>query len=161
MPGGLKIAIDRAVSPPVLTACSFAVLAILYLGRGFFVRSAVAWSLMNGGLLWFGALLADREFAARVLPPDNLPIVGLIFLLGLFLWSAVYQAVENDRRLARAEPPVEKERAASVFVWPDLVYTELICMILITALLLAWSMCVKAPLESPANPADAQSVEGP
>jgi len=39
-----------------------------------------------------------------------------------------------------------------VLVWPDLVYIELICMVLVTAGLIAWSLLLQAPLEEPANP---------
>ena len=38
-----------------------------------------------------------------------------------------------------------------MLVWPDLVYTELICMIALTALLLVWAICLQAPLEEPAS----------
>jgi hypothetical protein len=38
-------------------------------------------------------------------------------------------------------------------VWPDLVYTELLCMILATIALIVWAILVKAPLDQPANPA--------
>jgi Cytochrome b(C-terminal)/b6/petD len=38
-----------------------------------------------------------------------------------------------------------------VLVWPDLVYTELICMIAATAILLAWGILLQAPLEEPAS----------
>jgi Cytochrome b(C-terminal)/b6/petD len=37
-------------------------------------------------------------------------------------------------------------------VWPDLVYTELICMIVVTTVLLVWAIMLKAPLEAPSNP---------
>ncbi len=38
-----------------------------------------------------------------------------------------------------------------MLVWPDLVYTELICMIALTALLLVWAIALQAPLEEPAS----------
>ena len=44
-------------------------------------------------------------------------------------WYAMYQGVENDKRLAEGEPPVEKQEEDKVWVWPDLVYVELLCMI--------------------------------
>ena len=49
-------------------------------------------------------------------------------------------------------PPTEKLDDEKVLVWPDLVYTELICMIAITTLLLVWAIMLKAPLEAPSNP---------
>ncbi len=39
-----------------------------------------------------------------------------------------------------------------MLVWPDLVYTELICMIAVTALLLVWGIMLKAPLEYASSP---------
>ena len=38
-----------------------------------------------------------------------------------------------------------------MLVWPDLVYTELICMIAISALLIFWAIWLQAPLEEPAS----------
>ncbi|MAV38847.1 MAG: hypothetical protein CMJ59_25705, partial [Planctomycetaceae bacterium] len=35
--------------------------------------------------------------------------------------------------------------------WPDLVYTELICMVAVTALLLVWGILLQAPLEEAAS----------
>jgi hypothetical protein len=79
------------------------------------------------------------------------PIVGLIFLLGFFTWLATRKAVLNDDRIARGEPPLEKLDDEKVLVWPDLVYTEMICMIALTALLLVWGLALQAPLEEPAS----------
>ncbi|MFG0332561.1 MAG: cytochrome C [Maioricimonas sp. JB049] len=36
-------------------------------------------------------------------------------------------------------------------MWPDLVYTEMICMLLLTALLIFWGVALQAPLEEPAS----------
>jgi len=49
-------------------------------------------------------------------------------------------------------PLLEEDRDDKVLVWPDLVYTELICLILGTAALMLWAIIAKAPLEQPANP---------
>jgi hypothetical protein len=76
----------------------------------------------------------------------------MVYLLGFFTWLGAYQAVQNDARLERGEPPVEKEYGDTVLVWPDLVYVELIGMILGTVILVVWSLLVRAPLEQPANP---------
>ena len=54
---------------------------------------------------------------------------------------------------SRGEPVREKEFARKAPTWPDLVYSELICMVVVMTLLLAWSLLVPAPLEQPANPA--------
>jgi hypothetical protein len=41
-----------------------------------------------------------------------------------------------------------------VFSWPDLVYVELICLVVVMAVMIVWSILLKAPLEEPANPTD-------
>jgi hypothetical protein len=98
-----------------------------------------------------GFSMADPDFAAIVTKPDNVPIVGLIFLLGFFTWLATSKAVENDNRIDAGKPPREKDDDEKVLVWPDLVYTELICMVALTVLLLVWALALDAPLEEPAS----------
>ena len=95
--------------------------------------------------------MTDPNFAAIVTKPDNVPIVGLVFLLGFFTWLATYQAVQNDDRIEQGVPPLEKLDDEKVLVWPDLVYTELICMIALTAFLIVWAIALQAPLEEPAS----------
>jgi hypothetical protein len=46
---------------------------------------------------------------------------------------------------------MESENNEKVLVWPDLVYTELICMVVLTAILVAWGIALQAPLEEPAS----------
>ncbi|MFM7137629.1 MAG: hypothetical protein ACKO1M_11255, partial [Planctomycetota bacterium] len=94
-----------------------------------FVKPMVAWTILNLALVVMGLSMADENFASIVMKPDNVPIVGLVFLLAFFTWVATKQAVVNDERIARGEPPLEKLDDEKVLVWPDLVYTELICMV--------------------------------
>src|SRR5204862_4241615 len=83
------------------------------------------------------------------------PIVLLIFSVSFFTWFYLRMAVRNDERLAAGEPPIEKLEDDKVLVWPDLVYTELIAMIVCTFLLIVWAVVLKAPLEQPATSAKA------
>ena len=109
----------------------------------------------TGGLLIFGILivffafgLTDENFRLIVLKPDNVPIVGLIFLVVFFLWLSLSQAYENDRRIDQGKPPQEAEDAKEkVLVWPDLVYIELIAIVCAAALLAIWAISLPAPLE--------------
>src|SRR6195256_4876078 len=96
----------------------------------------------------------DPNFRLVVTKPDNVPIVGLIFLLLFFVWYSIREGVLNDRRIAAGMGPIEKAESDRVWVWPDLVYTELICLILCSVVLIVWSIFLKAPLEQPANPAN-------
>src|SRR2546423_4370059 len=65
------------------------------------------------------------------------------------------KAVINDKRIEHGEPPVEMEENEKVLVWPDLVYTELIAMIVVTFLLVVWAVALKAPVGQPATTAKA------
>src|ERR1700704_1517640 len=122
-------------------------------------REKVASNLVGyGGLGLLGAFFVfgtfDPNFRLIVTKPDNVPIVGLIFLLVFFVWYSIREGVLNDRRIAAGEGPIEKAESDRVWVWPDLVYTELISLILCSVVLIVWSIFLKAPLEQPANPAN-------
>ncbi len=106
-------------------------------------------------ILFFGLSLTDENFRLIVTKADNLPIVGLIFIVLFFTWLPMYQAVRNDKRIEEGKPVSEAEvDPKRVIVWPDLVYIELIALSLMLILLIGWSVFVQAPLEQPANPAN-------
>lgn len=152
LPETLKGAIDASLGPVTLFFGSLAGLTVLFVGRRFFVKNWVAWGLLNAALLFLGLSLADRNFAQVVLKADHVPIVAMVFLLGFFTWLGAAQAVENDRRIEHGQDPIEKDYADKTLVWPDLVYIELICMVVLSAGLIVWSLVLRAPLEQPANP---------
>jgi hypothetical protein len=102
-------------------------------------------------LAFFGLGLFDRDFRLIATKPDNIPITALMFVVVFFLWFAMKQARANDERIAAGKKPEEAE-GGKVLVWPDLVYIEFISLILISVLLIVWSIGLKAPLEEPANP---------
>ena len=152
MPEVLKTTIDAALGPVTFFLGTFAALVVLFLGRRFFVIPAVAWTGLNASLLFMGLSMADPEFAATVTKADNVPIVAMVYLLGFFTWLATSQAVTNDGRLRNGQGPEEKQFSDTVLVWPDLVYVELIGIIIATVVLVVWSLVLRAPLEEPANP---------
>lgn len=119
--------------------------------RESWVKPTPAWLLLNGAILFLGLSMTDYDFRQIVGKPDNVPIVGLLFLFGFFTWLYFKQAVENDRRVAEGRPVAEKELSDQVLVWPDLVYTELVCMLLLTAFLIVWGVALPAPLEEPGS----------
>lgn len=147
----IRNAVDAASGAVTYTLATTVSLVVLFVFRKFFVKPVVAWTGFNAALLFMGASMTDPDFAAIVTKPDNVPIVGLVFLLAFFTWLATAKAVENDERAKQGLPPKEKEDAEKVLVWPDLVYTELICMIALTALLIVWGIGLQAPLEEPAS----------
>ncbi len=128
---------------------------VLLYYRKFFVQPDVAWAILQLTLLFGGWAMTDPNFREIVAKEDNVPISMLIFSVGFFTWAALYRAVQNDERIARGEPVLEKVDDEKVLVWPDLVYTELIAMIIATFVLVIWSVLLKAPLEQPATSAKA------
>jgi hypothetical protein len=107
------------------------------------------------GLLFVAVSMLDPNFAKIVKKPDNIPIVAMLFLVGFFTWLAMWQAQQNDDRIARGEKPAEASNGEGekTWVWPDLVYTELLCMVIAMIVLVVWGMAFHAPIEEPANPA--------
>ena len=151
--GFIKGIINGVADPKV-----FFVLAVVALFLVIWKREKVASNAFGYGTL--GLLLVffvfgtfDPNFRLIVTKPDNVPIVGLIFLLVFFIWYSIREAVLNDRRIDAGLGPIEKEESDRVWVWPDLVYTELISLIICAVVLIVWSILLKAPLEQPANPA--------
>jgi hypothetical protein len=114
-----------------------------------------AWTIFNLSLLIGGWSMTDPEFRKIITKEDNVPITMLIYTVGFFTWLSVRKAVINDDRIALGQAPVESEDGEKVLVWPDLVYTELIAMIVVTFGLVVWSVLLKAPLEQPATSAKA------
>jgi hypothetical protein len=97
--------------------------------------------------------------------PDNVPIVGLIPLLAFYIYLAVKQARANDQLIEQleADPAMAKTHhrktwpfkpgwAKEVHVWPFLLRIEFLAAIIITIILMVWSITLSAPLEEPANP---------
>lgn len=138
-------------NPVVFFGISIAGFVAMIVLRGWWTRDTVAWTLLNGSVLFMGLSMTDWDFRQIVGKPDNVPIVGMLFILGFLTWIYFRRAVDNDRRVAEGRPLYEDEDNDKVLVWPDLVYTELICMVLLTALLVFWAIALKAPLEEPAS----------
>src|SRR4030095_45872 len=113
------------------------------------------WSKKGGiflgiaAVLFFALSYLDPNFNAVATLPDNVPIVGMIFLVGFFFWWAMHNAYENDRRIAEGKPTIEGEDSAQkVFSWPDLVYVELICLVVVMAVMIVWRVVLKGPSET-------------
>jgi hypothetical protein len=114
-------------------------------------RSAII--VFSGMVLFLVLSIFDEDFRKVVTKPDNVPIVGMLFLIPFFTWFSLREAVRNDKRVEEGKPLVEQEETAEkVLTWPDLVYTELICMVVLTVVLIVWSLLLAAPIEEAANP---------
>jgi hypothetical protein len=97
--------------------------------------------------------------------PDNVPIVLLLFVVPFYTWYGLRQAHANDRLIAQLEtdPALAKTHhrkvqpwkpgwAKEVHVWPFLLRIELLATIIVTVILMVWSITLNAPLEEPSNP---------
>src|SRR5438094_10542258 len=126
--------IFNAVADPRL----FFMLAVLALVVLVWERDRLASTRVGYGLLGFLGLffvfgVFDPNFRLIVTKPDNVPIVGLIFLLVFFTWYSMREAVLYARRIAAGRGPVEKEEADRVWVWPDADYPDIMSLIVGTA----------------------------
>jgi hypothetical protein len=150
----LKDAINFLTDPPIFITVA-AILFFWAINRRAVWQPKVALAGFVLGALFVGVSMLDPDFLLIVKKPDNIPIVAMLFLVGFFLWLSMYQAYANDERIARGEPPMEAtpKEAEKTWVWPDLVYTELLCMVIGMIVLVVWGMVFKAPIEEPANPA--------
>jgi len=154
MPDSWKPYIDLVVADPrVYFALSTGLFSAAILLRRTLVRPTVAWCLLNAAILFVGLSMTDWDFRQIVGKPDNVPIVSMLFIVGFFTWLYFKRAVDNDERIEQKRPLYEEEDNEKVLVWPDLVYTELICMVVLTVVLVAWGILLQAPLEEPANAA--------
>ena len=97
--------------------------------------------------------------------PDNVPIVALLFLVPFYVWYAFRQARANDELIEKLEADPAAAKTAhrktqpwhpkwdrEVHTWPYLMRVEFVAAILVTVLLMAWSLTLNAPLEEPSNP---------
>src|SRR5215203_3735914 len=151
--GVIKGFFNTLANPRLFFLLAVAALILMVWKREKIASNRVGYGLLGllGVFFLFGAF--DPNFQLIIGKPDNVPIVGLIFLLLFFTWFSVREGVLNDRRISAGQGPIEKAESDRVWVWPDLVYTELISLILCSVVLIVWSIVLKAPLEEPANPA--------
>jgi len=151
MPVALKTLIDKGANPVAYFCLSTAMFVGIILFRRVLIRPTVSWVLLNLMILFTALSLTDYDFRQIVGKPDNVPIVSMLFIVAFFTWLYFRRAVDNDQRIEEGRPLFESEDNEKVLVWPDLVYTELICMIALTALLVVWGIVLQAPLEEPAS----------
>jgi hypothetical protein len=152
--GFIKGIFNAVADPRLFFILAVGALVVILWKREQIASNAVGYGVLGFLGVFFVFGIFDKNFRLIVTKPDNVPIVGLIFLLVFFVWYSMREAVLNDRRIAAGKGPIEKEESDRVWVWPDLVYTEMISLIACSILLIVWSILLKAPLEQPANPAN-------
>jgi len=125
---------------------------VFLIGYRTFTKPAIAGTIGALSTLAFLASCTDPNFVKIIQKADNVPIVMMMMSVSFFLWLAFRQAAVNDERMEKGEPLLEAGADDKVLVWPDLVYIELICLVLFTAFLIVWTVVLRAPLEQPADP---------
>ncbi|HEY0980640.1 hypothetical protein [Schlesneria sp.] len=153
MPEILKEPINRASNPVAFFVGSTLLYVLMIVLRRWWTKDTPAWILLNLSMLFLAMSITDYDFRQIVGKPDNVPIVAMLYIVAFFTWIYFRKSVENDDRRAAGRPLIEQEKNEKVLTWPDLVYTELICMVLVTAVLIAWGIVLQAPLEEPASAA--------
>src|SRR5262245_602299 len=124
--------IFNAVADPRL----FFILAVLSLVVLVWKREQIAANTAGYGILGLITLfflfgMFDPNFRLIVTKPDNVPIVGLIFLLVFFTWYSMREAVLNDRRIEAGKGAIEKEDADRVWGGPGVVYHGVISLVVV------------------------------
>lgn len=118
------------------------------------VRPKIAFSIMGFAVLLYLFSITDANFRQIAFKGDNVPIIGMLFMMLFFTWLGLYRGWQNDERRAAGKILIEEEgKEVKVLVWPHLLYIEFIVGIFVTALLLVWSITINAPLEEPASAA--------
>ena len=97
--------------------------------------------------------------------PDNVPIVALIPLLAFYIYLGWKQAHANDQLITQLEGdaaaaktqyrktwPFQPGWQKEIHVWPFLLRVEFLAAVIVTIILMIWSITLNAPLEEPANP---------
>jgi hypothetical protein len=127
------------------------------------------WTVLGAGVLLviIAALFVEdwQQLWKITSAPDNVPIVGMLFLVPFFTWLGIKQALANDRLVEQLEkdPKLAKTHhrkvepwrpgwARELHVWPYLVRIEFLATVIVTVILFVWSITLNAPLEEPANP---------
>src|SRR5947208_758214 len=65
--------------------------------RELFSKKQTIWAIEIGLALFIGVSMFHPTFRDVVTKPDNVPIVGMLFLMAFFTWLTIHKAVINDK----------------------------------------------------------------
>jgi hypothetical protein len=151
MVDAIKNFFNALANPTVYFVLTVVLLGFYLAFRKTLTRPGIALGFLVFSVAFFVFSMFDPNFRVIITKPDNVPIAMMLGLVLYLTWLALRRAVVNDELMKRGEPNLEaRESKERVFTWPDLVYTELICMVLCTVALVVWSIELRAPLEEPA-----------
>ena len=144
--------VNALSAPAPFLTISTVIFILMFVLYKWWTKPLVFWVIFAAFLIFYFGSLADPDYRAIIVKPDNVPITIMVISVMFFIWVAFRRAAINDTRIEQGMPLMEEDKDDKVLVWPDLVYTELICLVAATAALTLWAIVAKAPLEQPANP---------
>ena len=148
----LKAAINALTTPERFLPLVFIVFVLMFVLYKWWTKPPVFAAIFVLFLVGYFGSMEDPNYRSIVAKPDNVPISMMVISVFFCIWLGFRRAALNDTRIAQGLPLMEEDKDDKVLVWPDLVYTELICLVIATAGLMVWAIVSKAPLEQPANP---------
>jgi hypothetical protein len=149
---GIKHFVNLITKPAPFITLSIVIFVLMIVLYKLWTRPVIFGVIFGAFIIGYFGSMGDPNFRSIVAKPDNVPITIMVISVMLCIWLAFRRAALNDSRVAAGLPLLEEDKDDKVLVWPDLVYTELICLVLATAALTIWAIVAKAPLEQPANP---------
>jgi len=149
---GFRGFVNAICRPAIFISLSSTVFVLMLVMYKRWTKPKTAALLFALFLIFYFGSLAEPNYRSIIIKPDNVPITIMVISVMFFIWVSFRRAALNDERLSAGLPLLEEDKDDKVLVWPDLVYTELICLIAATAGLTLWAIVSKAPLEQPANP---------
>src|SRR5215510_12361012 len=106
--GFIKGIFNAIADPRLFFILAVAGLLVMLWKRDKVAANSVGYGMLGLFGLFFVFGIFDPNFRLIVTKPDNVPIVGLVFLLVFFTWYAMREAVLDDRRIATGQGPIEK-----------------------------------------------------
>ena len=147
----IKHFVDWLMEPTRYFALTVVAAFVVLKYRKYTTKISVIVGTFVVGTAFFVFAWSDPNFNRIITKPDNVPIIILLATVVYFSWLSLRRGYLNDERMKQGLPPMEGDGGnKKVHTWPDLVYVELICIVLFTAFLLAWSIEITAPIEEPA-----------
>src|SRR5437764_496331 len=121
--------INWLTQPSYFITLATIVFVLMLVAYKFWTRPLVATAIIGGFCLFYFGSMANHDYRATITKPDNVPITIMVLSVMLCIWVSFRRAALNDARVSAGQPLLEEEKDDKVLVWPDLVYTELICRI--------------------------------
>src|SRR5438309_6585211 len=122
-------AVNWLTQPSYFITLATIVFVLALVGYKVWSRPGVAAALLLVFCAFYFGSMANRDYRATVTKPDNVPITIMVLSVMICIWVAFRRAALNDSRVSAGLPLLEEDKDDKVLVWPDLVYTELICLI--------------------------------